>query len=63
MEERYAIELAKGAYNAYGMVTEYKNYQGLPMPEWDSLSDKIKEAWVAAAKYIHAESLKELPRA
>lgn len=44
-----AIELAKQAYTAYGTVTDFKNYQGLPMPEWDALPEKIKEAWQAAA--------------
>lgn len=27
-------ELAKKAYLAYGQTTDFKNYQGLPMPEW-----------------------------
>lgn len=42
------VERAKEAYRAYGSVTDFKNYQGLPMPEWDSLTEKIREAWIAA---------------
>lgn len=41
-------KLAKRAYEAYGKVTDFKNYQGLPMPKWEELSDKIKQAWLAA---------------
>ncbi|HEV7717145.1 MAG TPA: hypothetical protein VGO53_16220 [Steroidobacteraceae bacterium] len=41
--------IAKNAYAAYGAVTDHKNYQGLPMPEWENLTPKIREAWVAAA--------------
>jgi hypothetical protein len=44
--------LAQGAYRAYGAVTEFKNYQGLPMPKWEDLTDKIREAWCAAALYV-----------
>lgn len=44
-------KLAKQAYYAYGGVTDFKNYQGLPMPEWDNLTDTIREAWKAAARY------------
>jgi hypothetical protein len=37
------------AYDAYGKTTDYKNYQGLPMPAWGDLTDKIREAWENAA--------------
>ncbi len=42
------VGLAKSAYHAYGAVTDHKNYQGLPMPEWENLTDKIRDAWRAA---------------
>lgn len=45
-------ELAKLAYQAYGSVTDFKNYQGLPMPAYDDLPPKIKEAWGAAVKRL-----------
>lgn len=41
-------QLAKEAYSAYGAVTDFKNYQGLPMPEWENLTPTIKAAWKAA---------------
>lgn len=42
----------KDLYAVYGGVTDFKNFQGNPMPEWEVLPDKIKLAWemVAAAK-------------
>lgn len=40
--------IARSAYNAYGKVTEFKNYAGLPMPKWEDLTPKIQEAWRAA---------------
>jgi hypothetical protein len=40
------------AYTAYGRVTEFENYQGLPMPSFDELPPKIKEAWIKSANTI-----------
>jgi hypothetical protein len=48
--EDHDIARARHAYDKYGAVTDHKNYQGLPMPTWEALTDKIREAWVAAAK-------------
>ena len=48
--ERYNVERAKAAYRAYGATTNFLNFQGNPMPEWDALPEKIRTAWVAAAK-------------
>lgn len=45
-------ELAEIAYHAYGETTGFKNYQGLPMPEWDSLGEKIRTAWTAAVSAV-----------
>lgn len=44
--------LAQQGYAAYGSVTDHKNYQGLPTPEWIDLPDRIKEAWAAAAHCV-----------
>ena len=41
--------LGEIAYDAYGATTDHKNYQGLPMPTWENLTDKIREAWENAA--------------
>jgi len=42
------LKLAREAYARYAAVTDNKNYQGLPMPEFDDLPDTIKKAWCAA---------------
>lgn len=43
------VDLARAAYAAYSEVTGGLNYQGLPMPSWEDLSDTIQGAWAAAA--------------
>jgi hypothetical protein len=43
---------ARIAYTAYGRVTDFKNFQGNPMPMFDDLPDRIKEAWISAAGTI-----------
>lgn len=43
------------AYDAYGATTDYKNYLGLSMPEWEDLPETIKKAWQAAANAVIAE--------
>lgn len=45
-------DLAASAYDAYGSVTDHKNYQGLPMPKWEELPPKIQEAWIAAVTHV-----------
>jgi hypothetical protein len=45
-------ELAKKAYFAYGQTTDFKNYQGLPMPEWENLPEAIQKAWGNAASTL-----------
>jgi hypothetical protein len=37
-------------YGAYGDFVDWKNYQGLPMPTWEALPEKIRGAWGAATK-------------
>lgn len=39
----------KDLYHVYGGVTDFKNFQGNPMPEWEALPPKIVEAWNAVA--------------
>lgn len=41
-------KLAQIAYKAYGTTTDFKNFQGNPMPSWDILPLKIQEAWINA---------------
>lgn len=42
--------VAAEAYSAYGKVTDFKNYQGLPMPDWKDLTPTIRKAWIEASK-------------
>lgn len=42
--------IAQNLYRAYGEVTDFKNYQGLPMPKWEDLTPTIQRAWTAAGK-------------
>lgn len=46
-------QLAIQAYYAYGAVTDFKNFQGNPMPEWEDLTDAIRAAWKHAASWVH----------
>lgn len=48
-EVDFSEQLAQIAYTAYGKTTNFKNYQGSPMPSWDSLPSSIKSAWMQAA--------------
>jgi hypothetical protein len=46
------IVMAKLAYAAYGQTTDFKNYQGNPMPNWEDLGDTIQAAWMSAANAV-----------
>lgn len=46
------LRLARIGYEAYGQTTDFKNYQGLPMPAFDDLPPRIIEAWVNASLAI-----------
>lgn len=52
MTDEYVTEVAKAAYHEYGAVTDHKNYQGLPMPDWEQLTPKIQAAWKASVSYV-----------
>lgn len=43
-------DIAKSAYKAYAASTGNKNYQGLPMPEFEDLPQKIQTAWEASVR-------------
>jgi hypothetical protein len=43
-------EPAHSAYDRYGSYTDWKNYAGLPMPEWRDLPPRIRNAWRAAVE-------------
>lgn len=44
--------IASTAYNAYGSVVGFKNYQGNPMPSFDEQPDLIKQAWERVARTV-----------
>ena len=44
--------IAPIAYNAYGAVTGFKNFQGQPMPSFDELPQTIQQAWERAARTV-----------
>lgn len=53
-------ELAELAYATYGKSTGGRNYQGLPMPDWDELTDAIQLAWIEAAGAIALNTIASL---
>jgi hypothetical protein len=54
MTDEQIDALAREAYRAYGATTDFKNFQGNPMPAFDDLPPKIREAWGAASQAAHA---------
>lgn len=49
----FYMEIAENAYSHYGAVTDFKNFQGNPMPKFSDLPDTIKKAWHDAARYCY----------
>jgi len=46
------LEVAKQAYEGYAAVTNWKNFQGAAMPEWDDLPKTIQQAWIGASATV-----------
>lgn len=44
--------LAQIAYEAYGRVTDHKNFRGGEMPQWSELPVVIQQAWMGAAHAV-----------
>jgi hypothetical protein len=42
------------AYWAYGEALQWTDHTGQPMPTWDYLHDKVKQAWRDAALEVEA---------
>jgi hypothetical protein len=55
--------LAKAAYEDYANYTDWKNYQGMAMPQWDDLPDYIQKAWCCAASAVTFEVLRDVKAA
>jgi len=47
------LSLAELAYQAYGAVTDFKNFRGEPMPEFRDLPETIQKAWEAATRIVY----------
>jgi len=45
-------EAGKRAYERYAWFTGGKTYDGRDMPTWHGLTDKIRDAWCAAAHAV-----------
>ena len=58
VSEDYYLKLAKLGYQAYGDKADWKNYQGLPMPTWETLPENIKTYWIAAVTAVFKEVAK-----
>lgn len=52
MDLHARTRLAQIAYDAYGASTQWRNYQGNPMPVWGDLGEPIQRAWIAAATTV-----------
>lgn len=50
MEPITIEKVARSLYGAYGESAGWKNYQGLPMPRWEDLTDAIRGHWIASAR-------------
>lgn len=45
-------DIGKIGYEAYAKFTGWKTFDGRTMPPWDELTDRIQDAWRAAARAI-----------
>jgi hypothetical protein len=43
------LEYGKVAFDAYSDHADYKTHDGKPIPQWDDLTDAVREHWDAAA--------------
>lgn len=48
MDYAERVELAKAAYEAYGVNVGGLTADGQPRPEWDDCGDTMRSAWLAA---------------
>jgi hypothetical protein len=46
--------VAQQAYEAYENAAGWKNYQNLPMPQWEELPPNIQQYWCAVANYFYS---------
>ncbi|MEV8324582.1 hypothetical protein [Kitasatospora sp. NPDC056731] len=51
---------AQLAYEAYGTVTNFRNYQGNPMPAWADLPSIIRAAWATAESAVMVATVRDV---
>lgn len=49
----------RAGYEAYARFTGGKTFDGRPMPTWDDLTERIKDAWASAASGIIVEQSRD----
>lgn len=49
------MRFARAGYEGYARFTGGKTFDGRPMPTFDALEQRIKDAWAAAAMAIFVE--------
>jgi hypothetical protein len=54
---------AQMAYHAYGESTDFKNFQGNPMPIWGALPERIRAAWGCAVRAVIVGKQEDVERA
>lgn len=55
-------ETGQYAYEGYANAVNWTNYAGQPMPKWDSLPEKIQDAWREAAHAVFRHGWQEAVR-
>lgn len=45
------------AFESYAEVQEWKTFDGRPIPQWESLTPKIKNAWCVAAAVVIEDNM------
>jgi len=54
---------ARSVYAAYGQATNFKDFQGQPLPKWEDLPKEVQVSWVKVSKEVlrHENELRETP--
>ena len=51
-------QLASQAYSAYAEALDYRDYNRVPMDDWDNLQENERDAWIAAIRVITLQEIK-----
>ena len=55
MNDEKLNKLAKFAYQIYGETTDFKNFLGNPMPDFDELPELTRTAWRNTAMALYTK--------